>query len=147
MRAILGIVTAFLVCASVHSTARAGEWVTRADGACVELWTAGDLLRGPTAILNGALLPFRSLAGGFALAANECSVAGGCSITSPFYPILGPILGGTFGVYWILTGFADTVTGGLGLLSSPDAATLSLSPVVPLVSDIVPVNRCALAPS
>lgn len=109
-------------------------WVVDADGACVERWTSADLLRGPTAIVNAPLLPFRTLAGGAEYAWN----------TEAWWPyqiaVLGPavtLFAGAFGVlestWWIGTGLADTLTGGAFALAPEPATQLSIAPQVPSV--------------
>ena len=118
----------------MRANAALGAWTVDAEGACVERWESGDLLRGPTAIVNAPLLPVRTLAGGAEYAWN----------TAEWWPvqiaILGPVVtlfAGAFGVleagWWVGTGLADTLTGGYFALA-PDAATqLSVQPQVPVV--------------
>jgi hypothetical protein len=111
-----------------------GAWVVDADGACVERWTSADLLRGPTAIVNAPLLPFRSLAGGAEYAWN----------TEEWWPyqiaVLGPavtLVAAGFGtvesLWWVTTGLADTLTGGAFELAPEKATQLSIAPDVPSV--------------
>jgi len=135
-----------LACLLSAGSARAA-WVVDAGGACVERWESGDLLRGPTAIVNAPLLPLRTLAGGAEYAWH----------TEEWWPyqiaILGPavtLFGGAFGVveagWWLATGLADTLTGGYFALAPVAATELSLQPQVPVVlADAAPppaVDRC-----
>lgn len=125
---------ACLVCSAVLAltpTARAA-WVVDAGGACIERWQSEDLLRGPTAIVNAPLLPLRTLAGGAEYAWN----------TEEWWPyqiaILGPaatLFAGAAGAveatWWVLTGLADTLTGGAFALAPDGATELSLAPKIP----------------
>jgi len=130
-----------LTAALIGSVARAdAAWTVDASGACVEQWTAGDLLRGPTAIVNAPLLPFRQLAGGAEYAWN----------TQEWWPwqiaVLGPtvtLVSGAAGVFesvwWIATGLADTVTGGYFTIAPEAATQLSIRPEVsPVIADAGP---------
>ncbi|MDX2169776.1 MAG: hypothetical protein SF182_22085 [Deltaproteobacteria bacterium] len=126
----LGVVLALLAPAQVAR----GAWVVDANGACVERWTSADLLRGPTAIVNAPLLPFRSLAGGAEYAWN----------TEEWWPyqiaVLGPAVtlvsagfGAVESLWWVATGLADTLTGGALFLAPERATQLSIAPDVPSV--------------
>jgi hypothetical protein len=90
-----------------------GAWTVGADGVCAEHWAPRDLLRGPTAIVNGPLLPLRTLAGGAQYAWNS----------KEWWPweiaLMGPAVtaasgagGAVEGIWWVGTGVADTLTGG-----------------------------------
>ncbi|MEO8604455.1 MAG: hypothetical protein ABI629_17925 [bacterium] len=130
-----------------HAAAGHAAWVVDADGACVERWASSDMLRGPKAIANAPLLPFRSLAGGAEYAWN----------TTEWWPyqigILGPavtLFSGAFGVlesaWWIGTGLADTLTGGYFTLAPVAATQLSIEPKVPTVVADVPAKTAAEDP-
>ncbi|MFQ5697027.1 MAG: hypothetical protein ACE5IL_01930 [Myxococcota bacterium] len=101
--------------------ASADAWRRDASGICERTWTAGSLLRGPTAIANGIVLPLRSLVG--SLLGGPAALA-----TSP----IGMAIGTGEGIAWVLVGSLETVTGGtLGV--TPETATkLRLSPVLQL---------------
>jgi len=126
------ILFAFFVCCSA-GVARAA-WIVDSRGQCVQGWASSDLLRGPTAIVNAPLLPFRTFAGGAEYAWN----------TTEWWPyqitILGPavtLFSGCFGViescWWAGTGLADTLTGGYFALAPEPATQLSIAPYIPVV--------------
>ena len=106
-------------------------WVVDAQGACVERWESSDLLRGPTAIANGPLLPIRTFAGGAEYAWNTpewwpWQIAG----LGPAVTIISGIAGAIEGVWWIGTGLADTLTGGYFGIAPERATELSIHPEV-----------------
>ena len=104
-------------------------WTVNADGSCVQQWGAADMLRGPTAIVNAPLLPFRTTAGGAVYAWNKMewrwwyTFVLGSAVT-------GASAGaGVFeGVWWVGTGAADTLTGGFFHLAPEPATQLSVQP-------------------
>jgi hypothetical protein len=111
-------------------------WVVNERGDCVAEWTAGSLLRGPTALLNSPLVPFRSAAGGVQLALND-PAQGGAKRKVLLVPTLATI-GGAMGLVeaaiWLGTGLADTLTGGYFALAPVPATELSVAPIRPLFS-------------
>jgi hypothetical protein len=119
-----------------------GEWAVDANGACVDQWTPRDTLRGPTAIVNAPLLPFRQWAGGAEYAWNKPdwtpwnratlgTAAAGAS----------GIFGVVEGLWWITTGVADTLTGGYFALAPERATELSIEPELsPAISDQAPTT-------
>lgn len=129
-----------------------GAWIVDANGACVEHWAASDLARGPTAIVNAPLLPFRAMAGGARYAWNQ----------EEWWPwqigILGPAVtaictaAGTLeSVWWIGTGLADTLSGGYFGIAPERATQLSVQPELPrIIGDAEPTptpttDRCGRA--
>lgn len=122
-----------IVMLAVPCAARAA-WVVDEHGACVERWEASDLARGPTAMLNGVLLPFRNLAGGAVYAWDQDSwwpwqIVG----LGPGAMLISGGAGVIEGVWWIGTGLVDTVTGG-ALGAAPERATeLSITPEVSMI--------------
>jgi hypothetical protein len=109
-----------LAAALVPEAAQADNWTRDADGHCQREWTARSLARGPIAVGNGVLLPFRSLAGGF--------TAGWVgAVLSP----VGLMVGLGEGILWIVQGAADLATGGVAPFAPEGAADrLHFSPVV-----------------
>lgn len=122
-------------------------WTVDAEGACVERWAPSDLRRGPTAIVNAPLLPFRNMAGGAVYAWN----------TPEWWPAqivgLGPaviLVSGAAGVvesvWWVGTGLADTLTGGYFSIAPERATELSIRPEVSaIIADANPppvLDRC-----
>ena len=59
----LGAVLALTLALAIPGAGMADNWVRDAAGRCEREWTPGSLARGPTAVANGLMLPFRSLAG------------------------------------------------------------------------------------
>jgi hypothetical protein len=99
---------------------------------CDEGWTAASLLRGPTAIVNAPLVPFRSAAGGVKIAAEgtEQSIRGNI-IMSPVVAVGSLATGLVEMVIWMGTGVADTLTGGYFRFAPDEATQLSAAPMVP----------------
>jgi hypothetical protein len=97
----------------------ADDWVRDEAGRCQREWTPSSLARGPTAVVSGLLLPFRSLAGSF-----TDGVAG--ALLSP----LGLLVGTAEGIVWIFQGCAETLTGGSLGIAPHGATTLQLRPVL-----------------
>src|SRR5262244_288383 len=64
---IVMVVAALIARASVAQCA----WTVNAEGTCVQEWAPADMMRGPTAIINAPLLPFRTTAGGAEYAWNK----------------------------------------------------------------------------
>ena len=135
MRAPASLLLAVVMLAA--ASAAPAAWVVDEHGACVERWTAGDLARGPTAMLNGVLLPFRTTAGGAVYAWTQDSwwpwqIVG----LGPGTMIISAGAGVIEGVWWIGTGLVDTLSGG-ALGAAPEKATeLSLAPEVsPIIAD------------
>jgi hypothetical protein len=113
------------------------EWVVDANGKCVEQWSPGSLLRGPTAMLMAPTAPFRHAAGVFTY--ETPSPGAGKEGFDPWGPVTA-VLSGTAGVIdtgvWLGTGLADTLTGGYFHIAPYRATQLSLDPLIPpLVSE------------
>ena len=106
-------------------------WTVDAAGVCVEQWAPSDMLRGPTAVLNGPILPFRQLAGGAEYAWNvdewwpwQIAVLG------PAVTLFSGAAGTLEGLWWVTSGLADTLTGGALTLAPEEATELSIEPEV-----------------
>ncbi len=110
------------------------EWVVDARGKCVERWSPGSLLRGPTAMLMAPTAPFRHAAGVFSY--EPPNPGAGKEGFDPWGPVTA-VLAGTVGVLdsgvWLGTGLADTVTGGYFAIAPHRATQLSLDPLIPLL--------------
>ena len=138
-----------LVCVLVARAASAA-WVRNDAGECVREWTPASLARGPAAIVNAPLLPFRSAAGGALLAGSDRT-------PNPSWPhriLLPPLLtivGGGMGLVeagiWLGTGLADTITGGWFEIAPDEATHLAITPIAPAFSDTrpAPAPRCGRA--
>jgi hypothetical protein len=108
---------------AVPGAVLADDWVRDEAGRCERQWTPGSLARGPTAVVSGLMLPFRSLAGSF-----SDGVPG--ALLSP----LALAVGTAEGIVWIFQGFADALTGGSLGIAPHGATTLRLRPVLQLPS-------------
>lgn len=99
---------------------------------CDEGWTAASLLRGPTAMANAPLVPFRSGAGGVRLAAagTESTVRGRIIMT-PAVAVGSVATGLVEALIWFGTGLADTLTGGYFRFAPDEATELSAAPMLP----------------
>jgi hypothetical protein len=137
---------ALALTALTATPAAAGEWkIDRRTGACREVWSARDLVRGPTALLNGVLRPVTAFTGGVWFAAAECHHSPRCLWVGPLWVVGSTGWGIAEGLYWIATGIADTPTLGAALIAPFPAARLQLGPVVPFVESHPPsdAERCA----
>ena len=108
-----------------------GEWVVDANGDCVDKWTSRDVLRGPTAIVNAPLLPFRQMAGGAEYAWNrpEWTPWNRATLGTAATGVSGAF-GIVEGLWWIATGVPDTLTGGYFSLAPERATEISIEPEV-----------------
>ena len=95
-------------------------------------WTPASLLRGPTAIANAPLVPFRTAAGGTRVALDD--PVEGTKRKVLLVPLLA-VAGGGMGLVdagvWLVAGLADTVTGGWFALAPEQATHLSVEPITP----------------
>jgi len=114
----LGAVLALTLALAIPGAGMADDWVLDEAGRCEREWTPGSLARGPAAVANGLLLPFRSLAGSF-----TDGVSG--ALLSP----LALAVGTAEGIVWIFQGCADTLTGGSLGIAPYGATTFQLHPV------------------
>lgn len=129
----------------VASPAAAGRWVLDRQGVCTEVWTARDLVRGPTAILNGMLRPVTSFVGGTWFAVAQCHHSPRCIVVGPLWVLGSTAWGIGEGLYWVVTGVVDTPTLGAALVSPYRASRLELELSVPFVESHEPTDaeRCA----
>jgi len=95
-------------------------------------WTAASLLRGPTAIANAPFVPFRSAVGGAHVALDD-PVAGvkRRMILVPALTLGGGAMGLVDAGVWLVSGLADTFTGGYFALAPEPATHFSLDPIRP----------------
>lgn len=126
-----------------------GAWSVDEAGVCVKRWGASDMLNGPTAILNGPILPFRQMAGGAAYAWNTPEWwPWQIAVMGPGVTLFSGAAGLLEGTWWITTGLADTLTGGYFGLSPEPATELSIAPQVStMIADAGPpppptTDRC-----
>ena len=110
------------------------EWVVDARGKCVERWSPGSLLRGPTAMLMAPTAPFRHAAGVFTY--ESPNPGSGKQGFDPWVPVTA-VLAGSVGILdsgvWLGTGLADTVTGGYFAIAPYRATEVSFDPLIPLL--------------
>jgi hypothetical protein len=133
------------------SGARA-DWVLNENGECVRRWSPASLGRGPAAIVNAPLLPFRTGVGGVMLASTDRTPNPGWVRRISLPPLLA-VAGGGMGlveaVIWLGTGLADTVTGGYFEVAPDEATRLAIAPLAPAFSDTrpAPAARCGRTPA
>lgn len=119
------------VALTTSAEAARGAWSVDEAGVCVERWGASDMLNGPTAILNGPILPFRQMAGGAEYAWNtEEWWPWQISVMGPGVTLFSGAAGLLEGTWWMLTGLGDTATGGYFGFSPEEATQLSVEPQV-----------------
>ena len=110
----------------------ASAFATTAHAADAAAWTPASLLRGPTAIANAPLVPFRTAAGGTRVALDD--PAEGTKRKVLLVPLLA-VAGGGMGLVdagvWLVAGLADTVTGGYFGLAPEQATHFSVEPMTP----------------
>ena len=95
-------------------------------------WTSASLLRGPTAILNAPLVPVRTAVGGAHLALDDPVPSTKRKIMlTPLLTLGGGAMGLIDAGVWLLSGLADTFTGGYFALAPEPATHLSLAPMTP----------------
>ena len=122
------------------AAAAADRWVRDADGVCRREWTPSSMARGPIAMGNTVLLPFRSLAGSFTDGWEGAVL----------FP-LSLMVGLAEGFMWAVTGAAELLTGGAVALAPEGAVEgLSIRPVTQLPPslrnlDAYDVDRCGEA--
>jgi hypothetical protein len=129
--------------ALLAAPADAGRWVLE-NGVCREIWTARDLVRGPTALLNAALRPVTSFVGGAWFAVAQCHHSPRCLVVGPLWVAGSTAWGLGEGLYWAVTGIIDTPTLGAARVSPYRASRLQFGPVVPFVEGHPPsdAERC-----
>lgn len=125
-------VVAFLAVIVLRGSLAHAAWVVNERGACVHEWTPASLGRGPAAMLNAPLLPFRSAVGGV-LEARENPGPGlrGKIFLPPILAFGGGAMGLVESVIWLGTGLADTLSGGSFELAPEEATRLAIDPVRP----------------
>jgi len=120
-------------------------WVVNEQGQCVDEWSPQSMARGPAAIVNAPLVPFRSAAGGV-LEATDKGGSGFMqrAVVPTMLGVVGLGMGVVESVIWVMTGVADTLTGGYFGISSEEATQLSVAPIRPYFSDRPPpeTDRC-----
>jgi len=114
----LAAILVSILALATPAAATADAWVRDEAGRCEREWTPGSLARGPAAVANGLMLPFRSLAGSF-----------GAGLSGALLSPLSLAVGMAEGIVWIAQGFADALTGGSLGIAPSGATTLQLRPV------------------
>jgi hypothetical protein len=135
---------------TLYSAAAQGAWVVNQEGECVREWTSGSLARGPAAMLNAPLVPFRSAAGGVLLAASDNTPRPGLPRRILLPPMLA-VVGGGMGLVesgiWLGTGLVDTLSGGYFEVAPEEATHLAVAPLAPAFTDSRPKAEPRCAPS
>ena len=104
-------------------------WKVNAEGTCEREWESSDLLRGPGAIVNAPLLPVRQMAGGAEYAWDKkewrwfYTAVLGTAVTG-----VSGAFGMLEGAWWVVTGAADTLTGGYFEIAPERATTFGVTP-------------------
>src|SRR5438093_8690862 len=90
---------------AIRASSALGAWVVNERGECVREWTFGSLARGPAAVLNAPLAPFRSGVGGFLVARDDRSPGGQRRVLlPPTLAVAGGAMGLVDGAVWLGTG-------------------------------------------
>ena len=106
-----------LVMLPALSSSAENNWRRDEAGACVRVWNASQLGRGPVGMVNGVILPFRLFVGGL-----QGGVSG--ALLSPFALVAGALEGGG----WIGGGLVDLLTGGALAVIPDGIAQIRLEP-------------------
>ncbi len=118
----LAVLAVLLVQLAQPPAARGDRWRRDDQGICHREWTPASLSRGPITMVNGLLLPFRSVRGGFTAGWTG-------ALLSP----MSFFIGVAEGVGWVATGAMELCSGGaLGLVPEGAARRIELGPVVQL---------------
>jgi hypothetical protein len=128
-----GRVLMVIVAVAFSARVARAAWVVDEHGECVQQWTSASLGRGPTAMLEAPLVPFRSGAGGVRLALDDQRASGAKkAFLVPTLAFLGGSTGVLEAVIWMVGGLADTVSGGYFEIAPEEATELSAAPLVPV---------------
>ena len=131
---------ALALAALLAGPAAGGTWALE-RGECRESWTARDLARGPTAVVNGVLRPLTSLTGGVWFAVAQGHHRARCLLAGPLWAVGSTFWGLGEGLYWVATGVLDTPTLGVVPLSPYEASRLTFVPTIPFVASHEPNDR------
>lgn len=125
-----------LVLAVAFPRHAAATWTPDGRGACAYHLDGASLLRGPTAILNAPLVPFRAVAGGVTYAReHQTNRMPGIVLLPPTLVVTAGAMGVAQMLIWVGTGLFDTVTAGYFEAAPPEATRLAVDPLPPLFSD------------
>ena len=106
-------------------------WVVNERGECVRAWTPASLVRGPAAVLNAPLLPFRSMVGGVLAGEDRRPGIQAKILLPPTLAVVGGAMGLVESVIWFGTGLTDTATGGYFEIAPDEATRFAVAPVRP----------------
>ncbi|SRR5947207_9040848 len=106
-------------------------WVVNERGECVRAWTPASLVRGPAAVLNAPLLPFRSMVGGVLAGEDRSPGIQAKILLPPTLAVVGGAMGLVESVIWFGTGLTDTATGGYFEIAPDEATRFAVGPVRP----------------
>jgi hypothetical protein len=140
-RAILGL--GLLLAVGMTRTVAASTWQVDQYGNCSRVWEPSDMARGPKAIINTPLEPFRALAGGCQMIPEFWKAAAVPSgvITVPTMILFSTAMGAIEAPIWAIGGIFDTLTGGYFEIAPDRATDLSVMPIVPLFMPVTPEVR------
>jgi len=145
-RAILGL--GLLLAVGTTRTVAASTWQVDSYGNCSRVWEPGDMARGPKAMINSPMEPFRTLTGALLMWPEFWKTAAFPSglITVPALTLFSFTMGVVELPIWMLGGLADTLTGGYFEVAPDRATELSIDPIRPLFLPVSPevktTDRC-----
>ena len=88
-------------------------------------------MRGPAAVLNAPLLPFRSMVGGVLAGEDRSPGIQAKILLPPTLAVVGGAMGPVESVIWFGTGLTDTATGGYFEIAPDEATRFAVGPVRP----------------
>ncbi|HZP40532.1 MAG TPA: hypothetical protein VFD84_03370 [Candidatus Binatia bacterium] len=122
-------------------------WTPGPQGGCTYSVDGATLARGPTAMLNAPLVPFRALAGGVVYAGERVPNRWpGVVLLPPLLVVSAGGMGLAQMLAWFGTGLFDTVTAGYFEAAPPEATRLAIDPLPPLFSDTPKAKAAAAGP-
>jgi len=127
---------AILVLVLAFAPLAEATWTPGPNGGCVHSFDGASLVRGPTAMLNAPLVPFRAVAGGVVYASEHAGKGmPGIVLLPPTLVVAAGGMGLAQMLIWFGTGLFDTVTGGYFEAAPIEATHLSAAPLTPLFAD------------
>jgi len=140
-RAILGL--GLLLAVGMTRTVAAATWQVDQYGNCSRVWEPSDMARGPKAMINSPMEPFRCLTGALQMWPEfwKAAVVPSGLITVPALTFFSFTMGVVEMPIWMLGGLGDTLTGGYFQLAPDRATELSIDPIRPLFMPVSPEVR------
>lgn len=126
---------------TLWTSSASAQWRSR-SGPCAGEWSALESMRGPLALVNGAVTPVRSTLGGLHFATAVCLRNSRCAPHAPAWFLWSVGWGVGQGAYFAVMGALDTITLGARPFSPPEAARVLERPMVPFLANDPPEGRC-----